>query len=63
MREKEKTIPNFKIKYKNGEYADITNFGIDGWDNRITVHFTNRDSQQRYTNVNCGMEDIEIIRE
>ena len=60
---KEKEIPNFKIKYNGSEYANITNFSVDNWDNKISVRFTNKDSEQKYTNVNCAMEDIEIIRE
>lgn len=63
MEKKVKTIPNFKIKYNGEMYDNITNFGIDNWDTKINVHFTNQDSEQRYTNVNCQMEDIEIIKE
>ena len=60
---KETTIPNFKIKYNNQDYDKITNFGIDNWENKVNVHFTNRDSEQKFTNINCTLDDIEIIRE
>ena len=54
---KTKAIKNLKIKCKDKIYDKISYFSCSS----EGVHFENLDSNAITTNVNCQMEDIEII--
>lgn len=54
---KPKPIKNLKIIHKGIVYDKIEYLSCS-WEG---VHFTNLDGENMSTNVNCKMEDIEII--
>lgn len=59
---KEKPIKGLEIKYKGNTYNKIIYFSINNYDGENKVSFTNKDSKDTMTNVNCLFEDIEIIK-
>jgi hypothetical protein len=58
---KEKPIQGLKVKYGEQTYESITYFSISNWDGKERVSFTNKENENKITNITCSFSDIEII--